>query len=327
MCRASDPHAEGRRPRRAAIIAGAVHLLTAPGASTIAPAAASAAPILGFGDQNAATFADHRFGALHIHQTRYYVRWDAFRHADEVAAMDAWMAAARARHTDPLISFGHSRHTRTMPTPGYLAAVLRAIRKRYPWVHQFATWNEVNLRYEHLHRDPRRVVAYYRALRRACRSCTVLIAELVDTRNVFAYAAKLERYAGRRSSTIWGLHNYVDVNYFLTSRTRRFLRTIAGRVWLTETGGIVHRRKNGRNRYTARRALKANRWLLEAILPLSSTRIRRVYLYEWRAMTRHDRWDTALIDCRGKARPSYRYLRDLVTTRRIRTGPRLSAHA
>jgi hypothetical protein len=38
---------------------------------------------------------------------------------------------------------------------------------------------------------------------------------------------------------IWGLHNYSDINFFESWRTRQLVRALGGQVWLTETGGLV----------------------------------------------------------------------------------------
>ena len=39
--------------------------------------------------------------------------------------------------------------------------------------------------------------------------------------------------------SIWGLHNYSDVNRLQSWRTRELSKALGGQVWLTETGGIV----------------------------------------------------------------------------------------
>ena len=39
--------------------------------------------------------------------------------------------------------------------------------------------------------------------------------------------------------TIWGLHDYSDVNRFESWRTREVARALGGQVWLTETSGSV----------------------------------------------------------------------------------------
>jgi hypothetical protein len=38
---------------------------------------------------------------------------------------------------------------------------------------------------------------------------------------------------------IWGLHKYSDINRLESGRTRQLVRALGGRVWLTETGGLV----------------------------------------------------------------------------------------
>ena len=39
--------------------------------------------------------------------------------------------------------------------------------------------------------------------------------------------------------SIWGLHNYSDINRLQSWRTHQLVRALGGQVWLTETGGIV----------------------------------------------------------------------------------------
>ncbi len=39
--------------------------------------------------------------------------------------------------------------------------------------------------------------------------------------------------------SIWGLHDYSDVNRLQSWRTHELVRALGGQVWLTETGGIV----------------------------------------------------------------------------------------
>ena len=52
------------------------------------------------------------------------------------------------------------------------------------------------------------------------------------------YLASFKRKA-KGTPTLWGLHNYGDVNRRRTNFTKVMLRTVPGEVWLTETGGIV----------------------------------------------------------------------------------------
>jgi hypothetical protein len=54
-------------------------------------------------------------------------------------------------------------------------------------------------------------------------------------------------------------------------------------------------------------AALATRWVFDRLVPLSS-RIERVYLYDWNASTPYDTWDSALVGPDGKSRPAMRVL-------------------
>ena len=57
-----------------------------------------------------------------------------------------------------------------------------------------------------------------------------------------SYISEFKREIGRLQTvmpTIWGLHDYSDVNRLESWRTRELVTALGGQVWLTETGGIV----------------------------------------------------------------------------------------
>jgi hypothetical protein len=58
------------------------------------PAPARTNIAVGIGDQPASTFADTNFRALRIKKARYFIRWDAIRHPDAMAAAEWYVAAA-----------------------------------------------------------------------------------------------------------------------------------------------------------------------------------------------------------------------------------------
>jgi hypothetical protein len=109
---------------------------------------------------------------------------------------------------------------------------------------------------------------------------------------------------------VWGLHNYVEANRFKSTRLQTLLRTVKGKVWLTEVGGLVKRRTK-RKRYTVKaipespaHAKRVTEFLFDELLPVNE-RITRVYLYHWNASSTKDSWDSALIGPDGKRRPAY----------------------
>jgi hypothetical protein len=283
-------------------------------AAVLAAAPAPAATI-GIADQKPDMFQDARFRAAGVPIARKQVGWDVMSHGWQVAELDAWLRAAREAGVRPLLSFGHSReHRRTLPRPERLRHELRRIRDRWPWVREFATWNEANHCGQPTCNRPRLVAAYWRALRKECGGrCRVLAAELLDMPNMERWTREFLRHADIEPR-LWGLHNYVDANRFRTNSTRTLLRLVRGRIWLTETGGLVAR--HGKRRETVDlkeskwHALRVTRFLLRDVRRLSP-RIQRIYLYHWNAQPkRRASWDSGLFDGEGRPRPAWRLVRE-----------------
>jgi hypothetical protein len=302
--------------RRSLILAAVA--LAALAAAVTAPAA-RAAVVVGIADQKTAMFTDPRFTDLGITHARIQVPWDVMTQPAQVQELDTWLQAAKAAGVQPLISIGHSRVSRrTLPSPSRYKYEFRRFRQKWPWVTTFAAWNEANHCGEPTCHRPRLVGAYWKALKRECPSCTILAAELLDMPNMVSWVREFRRYV-RTEPGVWGLHNYVDANRFRTTGTRRLLRAVKGDVWLTEVGGLVYRRnrpKTGKNQVRLREspshAARATEWLLDRLLPMSS-RLRRVYIYQWNASTLRDSWDSALITPGGSSRPAFRVLQDRVS--------------
>jgi hypothetical protein len=271
-------------------------------------APANAKARLGIADEQPAMFTDARFLDLGVHHGRLVVPWDVLLDPGTLARVDRWMAGARTARVAPLVTIGRSRRpgrASANPTPAQMAAALRGWRARWPGqIREVSTWNEGNL-----NKRPETVARWWLALRRACPSCTVLGADVVDTANVVTWTRRFVK-AAHRAPGVWGLHAYVDANRFTTAATRRFLRATTGRVWLTETGGVLYRRHPGaRFRGTgAAHAARATRFLLDRIVPLSP-RIGRVYVYSWAASTADVNWDSGLVGPDGTPRPALAIVR------------------
>ena len=139
---------------------------------------------------------------------------------------------------------------------------------------------------------------------------------LTSSKRTWRWLRTFRRHAGR-GPHVWGLHNYPDVNRFSSSTTRRFLRSVPGEVWFTETGGIV--KFASRWRRDERRAGRAisHVFRVAAISP----RITRVYLYNWRETRANRRWDSALISWDGRSRDGYFSLLDALNLERFRPLP------
>jgi hypothetical protein len=285
-------------------------MLAVAAAPLCAPGPASATVAIGIGDQKPDMFTDPRFQALDIHYARLLVGWDALTSASQRLVLDRWLFAAHVAGVEPLVSFAHSLlpgRRRTLPKPVEMQRQFLLFRARYPWVTTFATWNEGNHCGEPVCHRPELVAEYYNAERRACPTCTILAAEVLDQPGMVAWIRAFQTKAhGDPRRQIWGIHNYVDANRLRTIGTRRLLAHTRGPVWFTETGGIVYRHNRSHITFPESKAHAAiaTRWLFQKLIPLS-TRVARVYVYNWDSPAKGQTWDSALIDPHGQTRPAF----------------------
>lgn len=283
----------------------------------LTPTAHARSAAIGIGDQKASTFTDERFRTLGIRYARLTVAWDALSHDWQRTEIDQWMYEARRARVDPLVTFGHSRtDRRSLPKPARFRYEVRRFRERYPWVDTYATWNEANHCGQPTCNRPALVAAYYQALRRECRGCTVLAAEVLDMPNMASWARRFTKAAGHEPA-VWGLHNYVDTNRFRTTSSREMLRAVKGKVWLTEVGGLVRRTSTSRVplNESPTHAVRALKWLFGEILPMSD-RFERVYIYHWQAGGPEENWDSALFTPGGRPREAYEIVKRQILARR-----------
>ena len=265
---------------------------------------------IGIADQKPDMFSDGRFLSSDLHYARRAIPWNTLTSPTQTAALDAWLAAAHAAHVNPLLSFTHSSSDRRrLPTPERLLYEFRRLRARYPWVTDYASWNEANHCGEPTCHRPELVAAYWRKLHRECPSCRILAAEVLDMPNMTSWV-KAFRRAAKVEPRYWGLHNYIDANRFRTRGTLSLLRAVPGTVWFTETGGLVERNNGSPVEFPENQwhAARATRWVFQRLARLSS-RVRRVYLYQWTPPP-NTTWDSALIGPNGRPRPAYRVLRE-----------------
>jgi hypothetical protein len=297
----------GLRRGSAALLLAAVCVLGA------ARPALAAEPLVGIGEQHTEMFSDPFWQRLQLHRVRYTVAWDALHYPDQAAEADVYMSAARAAGADVLLGFGHSRvasRVRVLPSPRRFRREFLAFRARYPWVHEFLTWNEANHCSQPTCRRPDVAARYYNALRGACRGCTIVAADVLDTSKMPAWIRAFRRRAKGRH-LIWGLHNYIDANRFRTRGTLSLLRTVKGTVWFTETGGLVERNNGSPIEFPQNKwhAARATRWVFQRLARLSP-RVRRVYLYQWSPAGPGSTWDSALVGADGQPRPAYQVLEE-----------------
>jgi hypothetical protein len=266
---------------------------------------------VGIGENRGSFLGDPLFDQLGIHNVRLIVPYDVVRVGGRrLRDTDAWLQAAQAHGLDVLVSFGFSSRRRLrwhLPTAREYRIHVRAFMRRYPWIHEYSTWNEANhKRVQPSGVYPRRTAVLYRTLRRMCvaPACTTVAVDILLTGSprTWRWIRSFRRRAGR-GPHIWGLHNYPDANRLTTARTRAFLRRVGGEVWFTETGGIVHFGRFRRNEARAARAVRQVFRLAEL-----STRIKRVYIYSWRGVASNRRWDSGLLSPTGRIRAGYRAL-------------------
>jgi hypothetical protein len=286
-----------------------------------APAADAVNPVVGIADQKTSTFASSRFQSLHVKRTRYVVPWNVALVRSQRAKFDAWYTAARgAGVREILVAFNASAGSRcplkpcSLPSARGYTRAFRAFHRRYPRIRTIQPWNEANSPTQPTgpwRKGARAAARYYNVVRRSCRHCTIPAADLLDLsrRSMARWLHQFRRYAGGRPR-LWGLHNYTDTNR-RTGLTKAFLRMVPGKVWLTETGGIVgFRDARGRIRlhYSEHRAAQALKRMFSLARKYRS-RIGRLYVYQWSIDFSGNRFDAGLVRANGSARPGYYVVR------------------
>jgi hypothetical protein len=297
-----------RRPLRTIL-----PLLLLASALAVVPATAAQAKVaVGIADNKSDMFTDPRFTGLKVKHARVMVPYDAMHDNALRSWLDGWMAGAKADGVKVLVTFDRSRkRTSHNPSAAQMGKSLKDLRKRYPFVKEFATWNEANI-----NKRPETVARWWLAMRKACPTCTVLGADLLDRSNVGSWAQRFVK-AAKRTPKVWGLHNYVDANTLKTSGTRKLLRAVKGAVWFTETGGVVSRNNGSGIKFAtgATHAAKATTFLFKTLVKLSP-RVQRVYMYHWNtgvgAKKDKRTWDSGLIGPDDKPRPALGVLQTLL---------------
>jgi hypothetical protein len=296
-------------PRRLLPLLLALLLLavTAPGAGALVPR-----QVFGIGNVGPdpqATFADPALKALHPRATRLIADWNVARTpGPERDRVDAWVHAALRARLKPLLSFQGFKSRRRAPTVHQYQLAVRAAVRRWPQVREWQAWNEANHPTQPAtYRHPRRAARYALALEAECWTCTVLPVTLQLSRSQSTrrwVAAWLAEYG--HAPRIWALHGYSDANRATYDRLSWFMRTYRhGRVWITETGALAKFAQTFP--YDLRRQRRATRYVFGAATRFRH-RVDRLYWWQWRGASRprHVRWDSGLLDARGRPRPAYR---------------------
>lgn len=272
--------------------------------STIVTSTAHAQLTIGMGDEQTEMFTDPLMKRLRIGQARLVTGWDTALHAgDQRDDADEYLAAARRAGYEVLVSFAHSGNPgrlRALPSKAAYAKGVKAFLARYPHVRAYSPWDEANTCSEPTCHSPKMAAAYYRTLQRACRRCTVIAAELLDTdyTEMRSYLRQFIRYAGKPTPQLWALHPYSDANRFRTIGTRTMLETVPGTVWFTEVGGLYSYPPSFPP--STSRQVRAVKQMER--LATSSPRIKRLYYYSWQG---GGTFDAGLMWPNGSPRPAY----------------------
>ena len=275
---------------------------------------------VGIADQDVAMFDNPNYRSLDIERIRYILPFDWYKRGYQVAEATSFMNRANAGGAEVLVHFTARRGcykngrylTKTVcraPSVSTYKKSFKKFRARFPYADTFGVWNEANHVSQPTARKPGKAAKYFLAARKQCRSCTFVAADVLDSKNMESWLGKFRRTAGGKA-TIYGLHNYGDVNRRRSAGTRRLLRTVPGQVWLTETGGILkflpsfkrnQKRQANRTEYMFHLADKYDRRRSGM-----RSRITRLYNYQWTGVARGARFDAGLVNPNGSARKAYR---------------------
>jgi hypothetical protein len=275
---------------------------------------------VGIADQNASMFDNANFQALKVKRIRYLIPWDWYKHPGQKAEVDGFLNYADAHNADVLAHFTarrgcyedgrySKRKVCKAPSVRKYKYAFKRLRREHSFIRTIGIWNEGNHSSQPVYRKPRRAAKYFLAGRKLCRSCKLVAADLLDTRNMTSWFKKFKRHA-KGKARIWGLHNYGDVNRKRSSGTRALLRVASGEVWLTETGGILQ--MSGQFKRSERRQARATKYMFKLVSRYDSRRrgmkgrVTRLYNYQFTGAPRSARFDAGLVDEDGSPRRAYK---------------------
>jgi hypothetical protein len=275
----------------------------------------SASYSTGIGDEQLKMFGDPLWQQLHTKIARYIAPYDAVVHSYSLDKAKAWILAAEAQHVQVMVAFYHSEYTPTrLPSVAAYKRDVQRFVKLFPHVRQYQSWDEANRgNVPHAFSSPSAVAAadYYQALIRVCKGCTVIGLDVLDQANIsptLTYVAEFKHEIHHLQTimpSIWGLHDYSDVNRYESWRTRELARAFGGQVWLTETGGIVQFGGYFTNKHGSglTRAAKVVKYMFA--LAGSVSQVRRLYIYDWTGGGTSTRFDAGLMNAHDKPRAGY----------------------
>jgi hypothetical protein len=279
-------------------------------AALVAVPAAQAKVRVGLSEQSASMFDQPNWAKLKLKRVRYILPWDYAKSPANYAEVTDFMNRARAKRQEVLVTFSatrgcfvNNRYSKRKackaPSQKAYKAAVKGFRKQFRYAKTFTPWNEVNHVSQPTYKKPKLAAKYYKTLKSVCKGCTVMAADVLDSSDVKTYLRKFLR-ASKGKGRIWGLHNYKDVNRFQSKGVKNVLSVVKGKVWLTETGGIVNFKPNFK--YSLKRAAKATKYMFA--LARKRKRVQRIYVYRWFGEPRSARFDAGLVNPNGTSRPA-----------------------
>jgi len=272
---------------------------------------------VGISEQNPAVFDQPAWQALKLKRVRYIVPWDYAKYPDQIGEVDAFLNAARAHNQDVLVMFTAHRgcwngrtYSRSSackaPSQSKYKSAVSAFRKANSWVKTYAPWNEANHKSQPTATKPSLAASYYSTLRSVCGSkCKVMAADVLDQSDVTKWLKSFLK-ASKGRGTVWGLHNYKDVNRHRSNGLTGVLKTVPGEVWLTETGGITTFLPSFKT--SPSRAASSTKYMFQLADKYDTKRkgyrskLTRLYVYRW--FGESGNWDSGLVNADGTARPA-----------------------
>jgi hypothetical protein len=146
-----------------------------------------------------------------------------------------------------------------------------------------------------------------------------MAADMLDTGNMSRYLASFKRSA-KGKPTLWGLHNYGDVNRKRTTYTKRMLKSVPGEVWLTETGGIVKLLPSFKR--SPSRAASRTKGMFRLVNRYDTRRsgmrskITRLFVYSFFGAHPTARFDAGLVNPDSTPRPAFNVFKKNARTHR-----------
>ena len=179
----------------------------------------------------------------------------------------------------------------------------------FPTVRSIVPWNEINHFTQPTAKKPKAAAKFTKIARKACKGCTVVIADILDRPTTRAPSTPSSRprrryikrfrkaYKGPRK--ICGVHNYSDVNRFRKTGTKALVKALGCKqIWLTEAGGIF---SFPGFVPSPSRQLKATKYMFKVAKKIK--RVKRVYVYNYFGGVT-PRFDAGLV-ADGVARPAF----------------------